>query len=153
MLPLIAFICVLNLYVRENKFSIAKHKIFLFQAFILQQCLNPIPSQYPNFFFGFGFESSQNIRIISDSDPAKTFGLFRIRIHNTAENYHAMLTGWMPLPLPVYNREHFNTIFLSSAPRLFPPFHRDLNIILESIPVVFAIIYDDVYACTAEWRK
>jgi hypothetical protein len=34
--------------------------------FILQQCMNP------NFF--------------SDSDPAKTFGLFRIRIHNTALN-------------------------------------------------------------------
>jgi hypothetical protein len=47
-----------NLYVREKKFSIEKHKIF-----ILQQCLNP----NPNFFFGFG--SSQNIRIISDSDP------------------------------------------------------------------------------------
>jgi hypothetical protein len=51
-----------------------KHKIFLFQVFdfwffkkifILQQCLNP------NFFSD------------SDSDLAKTFGLFRIRIHNT----------------------------------------------------------------------
>jgi hypothetical protein len=59
-------------------------KVFWFftKNFILQQCLNP----NPNFFFGFG--SSQNIRIISDSDPAKTFGLFRIRIHNTAQ-YHA----------------------------------------------------------------
>jgi hypothetical protein len=68
-----------NLYVRENKFSIEKHKIFLFQVFdfwfftkifILQQCLNPNPNPYPNpnFFFGFGFGSSQKIRIISDSD-------------------------------------------------------------------------------------
>jgi hypothetical protein len=35
--------------------------------FIQQQCLNPNPYPNPNFFFGFG--SSQNIRIISDSDP------------------------------------------------------------------------------------
>jgi hypothetical protein len=54
-------------YVREKKFSIEKHKVFLFQVFdlrfftqifILQQCLVPYPN--PNFF--------------SDSDPAKTFG-------------------------------------------------------------------------------
>jgi hypothetical protein len=62
----------------KKKFPIEKHKIFVFQVFdfwfftkifILQQCLNPNPYPYPNFF--------------SDSDPAKTFGLFRIRIHNT----------------------------------------------------------------------
>jgi hypothetical protein len=35
------------------------------KIFILQQCLNPNPYPNPNFFFGF----SQNIRIISDSDP------------------------------------------------------------------------------------
>jgi hypothetical protein len=83
MVPLIALICVLKpvQYVREKKFSIEKHKIFLFQVFdlwfftkifILQQCLNPNPYPNPNFFFGLG--SSQNIRIIS----------IRIRIHNTA---------------------------------------------------------------------
>jgi hypothetical protein len=62
-----------------------KHNIFLFQVFdlrffkqifILQQCLNPNP--YPIFF--------------SDSDPAKNFGLFRIRIHNTGFQYGA--TAW-----------------------------------------------------------
>jgi hypothetical protein len=46
--------------------------------FILQQCLNPNPYSNPNFF--------------SDSDPAKTFGLFRIRIriHNTG-----CITAWI----------------------------------------------------------
>jgi hypothetical protein len=67
-----------NLYVRENKFSIKKQRIFLFQVFdfwfftkifILQQCLNPIQSLYPNPNFFFGFGSSQKIRINSDSDP------------------------------------------------------------------------------------
>jgi hypothetical protein len=43
---------------------------FFTKKFILQQCLNPNPN--PNFF--------------SDSDPAKIFGLFRIRIHNTDVN-------------------------------------------------------------------
>jgi hypothetical protein len=72
---LIAFICVLEpVRQRKKKFSIEKHNIFLFQVFdlrffrqifILQQCLDP----NPNFFSG--------------SDPAKTFGFFRIRIHNT----------------------------------------------------------------------
>jgi hypothetical protein len=56
-------------------------RFFLFQVFdlrfftlifILQQCLDPNPN--PNFF--------------SDSDPAKIFGLFRIRIHNTALNMY-----------------------------------------------------------------
>jgi hypothetical protein len=36
---------------------------FFTKIFILQQCLNPNPN------FSFGFGSSQNIRIISDSDP------------------------------------------------------------------------------------
>jgi hypothetical protein len=40
--------------------------------FILQQCLDPNPN--PNF--------------LSDSDPAKIFEFFRIRIHNTARNIH-----------------------------------------------------------------
>jgi hypothetical protein len=67
-------------YVREKKIFNRKtyRTIFLFQVFdlrfftqmfILQQCLDPNPYPNPNFF--------------SDSDPAKTFGFFRIRIHNT----------------------------------------------------------------------
>jgi hypothetical protein len=65
-------------YVIEKILSIKKQKIFLFQVFdlrfftqifILQQCLDPNSYPNPNFF--------------SDSDPAKTFGFFRIRIHNT----------------------------------------------------------------------
>jgi hypothetical protein len=65
MVPLIAFICNLE-PVRKRK------KIFLFQMLdILQQCLNLNPNSYPNPNF------------FSDSDPAKTFGWFRIRIHNT----------------------------------------------------------------------
>jgi hypothetical protein len=72
MVPLIAFICVLKPVRQRKKISIEKHQIFLFQVFdflfftkifILQQCLNP----NRNFIFGFG--SSQNIRIISNSDP------------------------------------------------------------------------------------
>jgi hypothetical protein len=63
-----------NLYDREKSFPTEKLTFFLFQVFdlrlftknfILQQCLDP----KPNFF--------------SDSDPAKIFGFFRIRIHNT----------------------------------------------------------------------
>jgi hypothetical protein len=74
MVPLIAFICVLEPVCRKKKFSIEKPKIFLFQVFdlrfftqiiILQQCLDP----NPNFFririqpklldsFGFGFGST-----------------------------------------------------------------------------------------------
>jgi hypothetical protein len=71
-----AFICVLEpASQRKNVFNRTKHKIFLFQVFdlryftqifILQQCLDP----NPNFF--------------SDSDPAKTFGFFCIRIQNTS---------------------------------------------------------------------
>jgi hypothetical protein len=64
--PLIAFICVLELVRQRKKFSIEKYKIFslsslfdlrfLTQIFILQQCLDPNPI------------------FVSDSDPAKTFG-------------------------------------------------------------------------------
>jgi hypothetical protein len=69
-----------NLYVREKNFSIEKQD-FLFQVFafwffikifILQQCLNPNPYPNPSFF--------------SDSDPAKTIELFRIRFHNTVSH-------------------------------------------------------------------
>jgi hypothetical protein len=58
----------------RTKCSIEKHKSCLFhmfdlrffkKSFILQQCLDP----NPNFFFVFGFGSSKNFRILSDSDP------------------------------------------------------------------------------------
>jgi hypothetical protein len=74
MVPLIAFICVLEPVRQRKKFSIEKNKIFLFQVFdfwffkkifILQQCRNPNPYPNNNFFririqpkhsdyFGFG---------------------------------------------------------------------------------------------------
>jgi hypothetical protein len=57
-----------NFQWKNIRFFSFKCLIFDFsQIFILQQCLNPNPYPKPNFFFGFGF--SQNIRIISDSDP------------------------------------------------------------------------------------
>jgi hypothetical protein len=45
---------------------------FFTKNFILQQCLDPNPNPNPNFF--------------SDSDPAKMFGFFRIRIHKPGVN-------------------------------------------------------------------
>jgi hypothetical protein len=73
MVLLIAFICVLEPVRQRQNFPIEKHNFFLFQVFdlrfftrffILQQCPDPDPN--PNFLFGFG--SSQNFRILSDSD-------------------------------------------------------------------------------------
>jgi hypothetical protein len=68
----------LKWYHREKSFPIEKLTFFLFKVFdlqiftkffILQQRLDPNPNPNPNFFFGCGFGSSQNIRILSDSDP------------------------------------------------------------------------------------
>jgi hypothetical protein len=70
------------MYVREQKFSIEKHKIFLFKVFDFwffhknfhpTTVSDPNPNPYPNPNFLFGFGSSQNIRIISDSDPQHWF--------------------------------------------------------------------------------
>jgi hypothetical protein len=78
MVPLLLSYMFWNLYVREKKFSIAKHKIFPFQVFdflIFQTNCHPTTVSESEsvseseLFFGFGFGSSQNIRIISDSDP------------------------------------------------------------------------------------
>jgi hypothetical protein len=83
-MPLIAFICVLESVRQRKKFSNFKtHPVRFFSLSMfdlrffqkknyLQQGLDPNPN--PNFF--------------SDSDPAKTFELFRIRIHNTDKNHN-----------------------------------------------------------------
>jgi hypothetical protein len=77
LVPLIAFLCVLESVQMRKKFTNGK-RFFLFQVFDLR------------FFTKFLFYNSVWIRIriqirtfFSDSDPAKIFGLFRIRIHNT----------------------------------------------------------------------
>jgi hypothetical protein len=76
MVPLIAFICDLE-SVQQRK-SFPTEKLFLFQVFEMRifkiflnftQCLDPNLNPNTNFF--------------SDSDPAKIFGFFRIRTHNT----------------------------------------------------------------------
>jgi hypothetical protein len=56
--------------------------------FMLQQCLDPNlnPNPNPNFF--------------SDSDPAKIFGLFRFRIHNTGMGC-PLLQGLRQRPVPL----------------------------------------------------
>jgi hypothetical protein len=64
----------------EKVFQLKNLRFFLFQVFdlrffknffILQQCLDPNPNPNPNIFSD------------SDWDPAKIFGFFRSRIHNT----------------------------------------------------------------------
>jgi hypothetical protein len=73
MLPQLLSYVFWNLYVRENKFLIEKPKIFLFQVFQVFSSYNSVWIRFRvririrTFVFGFG--SSQNIRIISDSDP------------------------------------------------------------------------------------
>jgi hypothetical protein len=76
MVPLIAFICVLEPVRQRTKISIEKHKIFLFQVFdffIFHKNFHSTTVSESEsvseseLFFGFG--SSLNIRIISDSDP------------------------------------------------------------------------------------
>jgi hypothetical protein len=88
-------LCVLESVRQRKKFANWKTYVFLFQVFdlrfftiFLQQCLDPNPNLNPNFFriwiriqpkysdsfgFRFWFGSSQNIRILSDSDPQHWF--------------------------------------------------------------------------------
>jgi hypothetical protein len=67
MVPLIAFICVLESVRKNSGFPTEKLTFdlrFFRKFFILQQCLDPIPNL--NFFSD------------SDLDPAQIFGFFRI---------------------------------------------------------------------------
>jgi hypothetical protein len=99
MVPLDAFICVLELLGQRKKFSIRKTYVFFSftQIYILQQCLDPNPhlNPYPN-------------PIFSDSDPAKTYVFFRNRIHNTA----------FPVPYAHYKRLN---VFLGLGESLVRP--------------------------------
>jgi hypothetical protein len=81
-----------NLYIREKIVLIEKHIIFFIQVFdlrffthifVLQQCLDP----NPNF--------------CSYSDPAKTFGFFWIRTHNTGPYSRASIDVKTGSPDPV----------------------------------------------------
>jgi hypothetical protein len=88
MAPLIAFICVLESVRQRKKFSnwntyvlslsSVWSAIFHTKNFTLQQSLDPNPN--PNFF--------------SDSDPAKIFGIFRIRIHKTGKRDRYWYRYW-----------------------------------------------------------
>jgi hypothetical protein len=86
MVTLFAFLCVLKPVRQRKKMFNKKHKIFLFQVL--------------DIWFDFSQKfSSYWIRIrirtfFSDSDPAKTFGLFRIRIHNTVYKAPSAAAKW-----------------------------------------------------------
>jgi hypothetical protein len=91
MVPLIAFICVLEHVRQRKKIFNRKTSDFSFSSvwfLIFSQKFSSYNSAW--------ILIRIRIRIrtfCSDSDPAKTFGLFRIRIHNTAVRY-PYLMAW-----------------------------------------------------------